>query len=46
MVAKDGRHEVRINQLATREDAEAVVQRLRANAALGVSAGRAALATR
>lgn len=44
MVAKDGRHEVRINQLATREDAEAVVKRLQADAALGVREGRVALA--
>ncbi len=44
MVAKDGRHEVRINQFATREDAEAVVKRLQADAALGVREGRVALA--
>lgn len=44
MVAKDGRHEVRINQLATREDAEAVVKRLQADTALGVREGRVALA--
>jgi hypothetical protein len=41
--ARDGRHEVRINQFATRQDAEAVLQRLRADAALGVSEGRVAL---
>jgi hypothetical protein len=44
MVAKDGRHEVRISQLATREDAEAVVKRLQADASLGVREGRVALA--
>lgn len=44
MVAKDGRHEVRINQFATREDAEAVVKRLQADATLGVREGRVALA--
>lgn len=44
MVTKDGRHEVRINQLATREDAEAVVKRLQADATLGVREARAALA--
>jgi hypothetical protein len=44
MVAKDGRHEVRINQLATRNDAEAVVKQLHANKALGVTEARAALA--
>ncbi len=44
MVAKDGRHEVRINQLATRADAEAVVKRLQADASLGVREGRVALA--
>ncbi len=42
--AKGGRHEVRINQLATRADAEALLQRLRADADLGVTQGRAALA--
>jgi len=41
--ARDGRHEVRINQFATRQDAEAVLQRLLADAALGVSEGRVAL---
>lgn len=41
--ARDGRHEVRINQFATRQDAEAVLQRLRADAVLGVSEGRVAL---
>ncbi|MDR7096080.1 FecR domain-containing protein [Hydrogenophaga laconesensis] len=45
MVARDGRHEVRINRFATREDAEAVVKRLQADAALGVREGRATLAT-
>lgn len=42
--AKSGRHEVRINLLATRADAEAVLQRLRSDAALGVTEGRVALA--
>jgi hypothetical protein len=46
MIAKDGRHEVRINQLATREDAEAVARRLQADATLGVTAARTALAIR
>ena len=46
VVAKDGKFEVRINQLATREDAEAVLKQLQANAALGVTDGRVALATR
>lgn len=44
MLAKDGRHEVRISQLATREDAEAVLKRLKADASLGVTEGRVALA--
>lgn len=42
--AKNGRHEVRINLLATRADAEALLQRLRSEAALGVTEGRVALA--
>ncbi|AOF86308.1 sporulation related domain protein [Hydrogenophaga sp. RAC07] len=46
VMAKDGKFEVRINQLATREDAEVVLKRLQANAALGVTDGRVALATR
>jgi cell division protein FtsN len=46
VMAKDGKFEVRINQLATREDAEAVLKQLQANAALGVTDGRVALATR
>lgn len=46
VLAKDGRFEVRINQLATREDAEAVLKQLQANNALGVTDGRVALATR
>lgn len=46
VVAKDGRFEVRINQLATREDAEAVLKQLQTNTALGVTDGRVALATR
>lgn len=44
MVAKAGGHEVRINQLATREDAEAVLARLKAQTQLGVIEGRVALA--
>lgn len=46
VVAKDGKFEVRINQLATREDAETVLTQLQANATLGVTGGRVALATR
>ncbi|QHE76594.1 FecR domain-containing protein [Hydrogenophaga sp. PBL-H3] len=46
VVVKDGRFEVRINQFATREDAEAVLKQLQANTALGVTEGRVALATR
>ena len=46
VVAKDGRFEVRINQLATQEDAAAVLKQLRANALLGLTEGRVALATR
>lgn len=42
-LSRDGRHEVRISQFATREDADAVLQRLRADATLGVSEGRVAL---
>lgn len=46
VVVKDGNFEVRINQLATREDAEAVLKQLQAITALGVNEGRVALATR
>ncbi|WP_300651904.1 FecR domain-containing protein [Hydrogenophaga sp.] len=46
VLAKDGKFEVRINELATREDAEAVLKQLQANNALGVTEGRVALATR
>jgi hypothetical protein len=46
VMAKDGKFEVRINQLATREDAEAVLRQLQANVSLGVTDGRVALATR
>ncbi len=46
VVAKDGKFEVRINQMATREDAETVLKQLRGNTALGVTDGRVALATR
>lgn len=42
--AKGGRHEVRINQLATRADAEALLLRLRSDTGLGVAEGRVALA--
>ncbi|MDP2250385.1 MAG: SPOR domain-containing protein, partial [Hydrogenophaga sp.] len=45
VISKSGKFEVRINQLATREDAEAVLKRLQANAALGVTDGRVALAS-
>lgn len=46
VLAKDGKFEVRINQLATREDAETVLKQLQANTSLGVTEGRVALATR
>ncbi len=46
VVARDGRFEVRINQLATREDAETVLKQLQSNTALDVTDGRVALATR
>lgn len=46
VISKSGKFEVRINQLATREDAEAVLKQLQANAALGVTDGRVALAAR
>ncbi|MDP2985847.1 SPOR domain-containing protein, partial [Hydrogenophaga sp.] len=46
VISKSGKFEVRINQLATREDAEAVLKQLQANAALGVTEGRVALAAR
>lgn len=42
--AKGGHHEVRINQLATRSDAEALLHRLRSDTGLGVTEGRVALA--
>lgn len=44
IVVKAGRHEVRINQFATREDAQAVLDWLRTQPDLGVDAGRVALA--
>lgn len=44
MIVKAGRHEVRINQFATREDAQAVLARLQAAAAPGIPGGRVALA--
>ncbi len=45
VISKNGQFEVRINQLATREDAETVLKQLQANTALGVTAGRVALAS-
>jgi len=44
MVIRDGRHEVRINQLATEADALAVLERLRSVPEWGVREGRVALA--
>lgn len=44
IVVRQGQHEVRINQLATRTDAEVVRARLQAQASLRVSGGRVALA--
>jgi hypothetical protein len=44
LVVRQGRYEVRINQLATQADAQAVLARLRADTALGVTGGRVALA--
>lgn len=44
IMSRDGRHEVRINRFATPEDAQAVLVRLQANTALGVTQGRVALA--
>jgi len=44
MVGKAGRHEVRINQFATREDAQTVLARLQATDATGIPGGRVALA--
>lgn len=44
MVTKAGGHEVRIGQLATREDAEALLTHLKAQTQLGVTGGRVALA--
>lgn len=43
MVPKSGGHEVRINQLATREDAQTVLARLQASALVGAAQGRVAL---
>jgi hypothetical protein len=42
--AKSGRFEVRINALATEIDAQAVLDRLRGDASMGVTGGRVALA--
>lgn len=44
IVVRQGQHEVRINQFATRADAEVVLARLQADTSLGVSGGRVALA--
>jgi len=44
MITKGGRHEVRINQFATREDAQTVLASLQTTAAAGVPGGRVALA--
>lgn len=44
LVVRQGRYEVRINQLATQADAQAVLARLQADTALGVTGGRVALA--
>ena len=46
MVSREGRHEVRINRFATREDAQAVLARLQTNTALGVTQGQVVLSTR
>lgn len=43
LVSRQGQHEVRINQLATRADAEAVLARLQATPGLDVGTGRVAL---
>lgn len=42
--SKQGRFEVRINDLATEADAQAVLTRLKADASIGVTMGRVALA--
>jgi hypothetical protein len=44
VLRKQGRFEVRINALATEADAQAVLDRLQADAAMGIQAGRVALA--
>ncbi|QCB45455.1 FecR family protein [Hydrogenophaga sp. PAMC20947] len=46
MVEKQGRYEVRINDLATQADAQSVLARLQADDTLGVATGRVALAAR
>ncbi|MGE0099798.1 MAG: FecR domain-containing protein [Hydrogenophaga sp.] len=46
MVSRSGRHEVRINHFATRSDAQAVLARLQANTALGVTQGAVLLSAR
>jgi len=46
LVSRDGRHEVRINRFATREDAQAVLARLQTNTALGVTQGQVVLSAR
>lgn len=45
LIARGGRHEVRINQFGTREDAQTVLARLQATVAAGVTGGRVALAS-
>lgn len=44
MIEKQGRYEVRINEFATEADARYVLERLKADVALGVQSGRVALA--
>ncbi len=44
MIVKNGQHEVRINQFATREDAKTVLARLQGTELAGRSGGRVALA--
>ncbi|AOW13189.1 hypothetical protein LPB072_10310 [Hydrogenophaga crassostreae] len=44
ILGKQGHYEVRINDLATELDAQAVLERLKADASLGVTSGRVALA--
>lgn len=46
LVSRDGRHEVRINRFATREDAQAVLARLQTSTVLGVTQGQVVLSAR